>query len=386
VILDSTLNQLETAQLVRRSIDEEATYLFRHALTQDATYHTLLKNQRRELHRHIAHAYEELYAHQLDEFATVLGQHFAQAGERDKAVHYLRQAARLQVTRFAYAEATHDLELALALFKPEEVNENLLALLEELGDAYRLRLDSARAVALYQQSLAVWSHVEGAARLIKARLHRKIIQVALDFMWTAEREWEEWNRIAAESQVELQAELGFLADAPPDPEIVHVLSALSVFAWRIQSPPDWAAALSFAQDAVTMAEGLAVPMILSRALDALANIYDARNRLREHLQMVSRRLALAQSAAFDDPREKTDALRGMGMAHMYVGEYQAALPFLREAEQLAEDIQAHELHTYATALQAQCLFRLDRWDEVLALEEKWRGLEQRYSREQVGVT
>jgi ATP/maltotriose-dependent transcriptional regulator MalT len=126
--------------------------------------------------------------------------------------------------------------------------------------------------------------------------------------------------------------------------------------------------------------------VILSALDALANIYDARNRLREHLQIAARRLVLTQSAAFDDLREKIDALRGMGMAQMYVGEYQDALPSLREAEHLAENIQAYELHTYATGLQAQCLFRLDRWDEVLDLEKNWRALEQRYSREQVGVT
>ncbi|MDE3090292.1 MAG: hypothetical protein KGJ80_13000 [Chloroflexota bacterium] len=386
VNLETQLAQLETAQLVRRIGEEEAMCMFRHALTQDAAYHSLLVKQRREIHRHVAQAYEELYASRLDDFATVLGQHFALADERDKAVRYLRQAAQIQMTRYAYAEATHDLELALTLFQPEEANESFLALLEEAGDAYRLQRNSTRAIALYQQSLAVWSKVDGAARLIRVRLHRKIIQLVVDFMFTAKMESDQGNRIASASHGELQAELNLLTGAPPDPEIVQALGALSIFALRIQSPPDWDAALRFAQDAVTMAESLAVPAILSSALDALANIYDARNRLREHLQMASRRLALTQPVAFDDRREKADALRGMGMAQMYVGEYQDALPYLREAEQLAENIQAYELHTYATGLQAQCLFRLDRWDDVLELEKKWRALEQRYSREQVGVT
>jgi len=383
--LGGTLTQLETAQLVRR-LGEEAMYMFRHALTQDATYQSLLLKQRREMHLQVAQAYEELFAHRLDEFAPVLGLHFALAGERDKAVFYLRQAAKFQMTRYAYAEVTQNLELALTLFKPEEVNGIFLVLLEESGDAYRFCRDSARAIAHYQQALAVWNKVDGAERLTKVRLHRKIIQVTVDFMFTVKMAVEHGNSIVSTAREELKVELELLAGASPDPEIVQALGALSIYALRIQSPPDWDAAMRFAQEAVTMAESLAAPVILSSALDALANIYDARNRLREHLQMASRRLALTQSLGFDDLREKIDALRGIGMAQMYIGEYQVALPFLREAESLAEKIQAHELHTYATALQAQCLFRLDRWDDVLELEKKWRTLEQQYSREQVGVT
>lgn len=382
--LDSHLSQLENAELVHRLEEEELSFIFKHVLLQNSAYESLLKYDRPRLHLQVANAIERLYPDRLQEFAAMLGQHFARAGERDKAVSYLRQAAQFQAARYAYVEATHHFELALALFKPEEANENLLVLLEEAGDAYRLQGNSDRAIALYHQAMAVWHQLEGAARLTPVRLHRKIIQLAVDFMWTADRGLEQWNQIALASQIELQSELKFLKDAPPDPEIVQALSSLSIFAWRIQSPPDWDAALSYAQDAVSMAEVLATPAILSRAFDALANIYDARNRLREHLQIASRRLV--ESARFDDLRERTDALHAMGMAHLYVGQYQDAMPFLREAEQIAENIQAIELQTYSRALQAQCLFRLDRWDDVLDLEKKWRALEQLYSREQVGVT
>ncbi|HEY6042334.1 MAG TPA: hypothetical protein VIX58_09395 [Anaerolineae bacterium] len=385
--LDSQLTHLENAQLVRRLLeDKELAFVFKHVLFQESAYQSLLKHERPRLHLQVAYAIERLYPNRRQEFAALLGQHFALAGERAQAVPYLRQAAQFQLTRYAYAEATQQLQVALALYKPEEASEEFVVLLEETADAYRLTRNGTRAIELYQQALAVWSRVDSAARLIKVRLHRKIVQAVVDFMFTVKLESEQGNSIARASQVELLAELELRKSAPPDPEIVQALGALSIFAYRIQSPPDWDAALSLAQNAVTMAEGLAAPLILSGALDALANIYDARNRLREHLEIASRRLALTQSGTGDDLREKIDALRGMGMAHMYVGEYQDALPLLREAEHLAEDIQAYELHTYATGLQAQCLFRLDRWDDVIELEKKWRTLEQRYSREQVGVT
>jgi tetratricopeptide (TPR) repeat protein len=257
--LDTQLLQLENAQLVRQLLDEEPAYIFKHALVQDTAYQSLLKQDRKQLHRVVGEALEEAYPAQLDENAALLGQHFALAGERDKAVPYLRQAAQRQVTRYAYAEAVHFLELALSLFKPEEANGDFLALSEEAGDAYHLLRNSTRTIALYQQSLAVWSKVDGAAWMTKVRLHRKIIQVAVDFMFTVEMELAQGNRVAGASQSELHAELELQKGASPDPEIVQALGALSIFALRIQSPPDWDAALRFAQDAVTMAEGLAAP-------------------------------------------------------------------------------------------------------------------------------
>ena len=71
---------------------------------------------------------------------------------------------------------------------------------------------------------------------------------------------------------------------------------------------------------------------------------------------------------------------------MYVGEYDQALPYLTEAAGIATRIQATDQIANALGIQAQCLFRMDRWDEVLAIEEEWRDLEKRYARERVGET
>jgi len=68
-----------------------------------------------------------------------------------------------------------------------------------------------------------------------------------------------------------------------------------------------------------------------------------------------------------------------------VGQYLEALPYLQEAESLAIQIQAIDQCVYAVRRQSRCWFRLDRWDAVLEAEQKWRALEQRYTREQSDV-
>ena len=169
-------------------------------------------------------------------------------------------------------------------------------------------------------------------------------------------------------------------------EMVRVLTALSMDAWRMEDPPDWETAQDYAQQAVEMAQHVDSPVDLSRALGALATVLDGRSRLREHLQVTQQRLEICRQPGFDDPAEFIDALHSAGTALMYVGEYERAIALLEEAENLARSSQLFFQQTGALGVLAQCLFRLDRWDEVLAIEGKWRDLEGRYTRERVGGT
>jgi tetratricopeptide (TPR) repeat protein len=124
----------------------------------------------------------------------------------------------------------------------------------------------------------------------------------------------------------------------------------------------------------------------SLAYGALGNVLDGRSRLRDHLQVAERRLAICRLPEFSDTREQIEALRALGSALMNVGEYAEALPHLDEAVALAIRVRATDQIVNSLGIQAQCLFRLDRWDEVLAVEDRWRELERRHTREQVGPT
>jgi ATP/maltotriose-dependent transcriptional regulator MalT len=134
---------------------------------------------------------------------------------------------------------------------------------------------------------------------------------------------------------------------------------------------------------VAMAAELDSPVDQSQALGALASVLDGRSLLREHQRVTQQRLALCRLPHFD-VYESIEAVRSAAAAHMYVGEYEQALVGLREAEDLAVRAQVVEQQANALGLQVQCFFRLDRWDEVLATETKWRELERKYPRERVG--
>ncbi len=223
--------------------------------------------------------------------------------------------------------------------------------------------------------------------MISIRLHRKIVEIATDTKWSVdEKTYREYGAISQESRATLAASLGAMAQQEAHPETVRSLVVLSIDAWRIQQPPDWEAAQEYAGEAVAMAEKLDDPVLLSKSLGALANVLDGRSLLRDHVAISERRLALCQEDHFEDIREKIDALRGAGVGLMYVGEYEQALPYLDEAAELATTIEATDQIANALGIKAQCLFRQDRWDEVLAVEDAWRDLEQRYPRERIGET
>ncbi len=113
--LTTQLDQLENAQLVRRALDEELAYLFKHALTQESAYESILIKRRREIHRRIAEVYEQFYPERLDEFAALLAQHFDQAGDDDKTVEYAIRAGDQAMALYAYAEARGFYSLALVV-------------------------------------------------------------------------------------------------------------------------------------------------------------------------------------------------------------------------------------------------------------------------------
>ena len=385
--LDKDLGALVRMDLIREAARvPELAYAFRNPLTQEAVYNTILLRRRREFHRRVGEAIQALYPDQLEGLFGLLAHHFTMAGEREQAIQYSRLASKQAVALFAYEDAAAPLQSALQLLKPEDLPSVRLTLLEELGDVYRLLRDANRALPLFQQAIDLAGGLPDDP-ITLVRLHRKVVEFIMEAKWTVSLEFfQQASELAAASRKELQRLLEQASGADPHVESVRALAALSYDAWRTQNPPDWDAAQKFAQAAVKMAEPLDDPAVHSRALGALARVMDARGLLREHLHVAQRRLQLVLDGRIVDPSEHIDVLNSMGMARMYVGEYEAALPHLLEAAALAEKANVVGPLNAALGLRAQCLFRLDRWDAVLELEQQWRALERRYPRERLGPT
>ncbi|MBI3798656.1 MAG: AAA family ATPase [Deltaproteobacteria bacterium] len=95
----------------------EVEYIFKHALTQEVAYTSVLQEQRKILHERTAQALEELHSSRLDDHYSDLAHHYSRSGNAQKAVHYLHLAGQQAVQRSANAEAVSHLTTAIALLQ-----------------------------------------------------------------------------------------------------------------------------------------------------------------------------------------------------------------------------------------------------------------------------
>ena len=148
--LRAELAHLQAAEfLYETSLFPDLEYTFKHALTHEVAYGSVLHERRRALHARIVEAIETLHPDRLGEHVERLAQHALRGEVWPKAVAYLRQAAAKAVARSANREAVSCLEQALGALRhlPEspETREQAIDLrldlqvpLNNLGEIERL--------------------------------------------------------------------------------------------------------------------------------------------------------------------------------------------------------------------------------------------------------
>jgi len=109
------LPRLQTAEFIyEQPAFPEVEYTFKHALTRDVAYSSLLSERRQELHERTVRAIEDLFQDQLnDRRLRELAYHSTQSGNTEKAVDYFQQAGEKALQQSAYPEAVSDLSKAL---------------------------------------------------------------------------------------------------------------------------------------------------------------------------------------------------------------------------------------------------------------------------------
>jgi class 3 adenylate cyclase/predicted ATPase len=115
-------------------------YVFKHALTQEVAYNSLLTERRRILHERVGAAIEKLFADRLEEHIDQLAYHYGRGTNLTKAIEYMQRAGEQAVARSSLREAveklTGALELLRALPASQEHTRQELALQMSLGSAF----------------------------------------------------------------------------------------------------------------------------------------------------------------------------------------------------------------------------------------------------------
>jgi len=282
---DGALRELTALELIHeRRLFPELAYAFKHALTQDVAYASLLVQRRRELHRLVGGAIEELYTDRLPEHYEVLAHHFSQSEDVERALTYLLRAA------------------------------------EKATQAFGLR----QALELYGEALKTAARLEDRvpATTLMA-IHRARADLFLGV--------GEFKRSREEAET-----LVALARRVQDPPAQA--NALVQCASALQWAEDFPGALERAREAIELAEAAGAQGPLAGGLFVRGYMHAVSGRLDPAKEDVERALAIAR--AVGDPTRQALGLHTLALRSGWQGEYRQSLELATEGVQLAR---AHHL-------------------------------------------
>jgi tetratricopeptide (TPR) repeat protein len=139
----SQLSVLKDSELLyERGIYPQTTYIFKHALTQEVAYNSLLLKRRKEIHEEIGEAIEALYPDRLEEYYELLAYHYSHSANAEKTVQYLdlanQKAAKLSAMEEAKAYFDEAMGHLDTLPETEENRERRISLLVSQVEVFML--------------------------------------------------------------------------------------------------------------------------------------------------------------------------------------------------------------------------------------------------------
>ncbi len=161
--LDERLEELKVLELIyQKGYFPELSYMFKHALTQDVAYSTLLSERRIILHNITGSAIERLYEERLAEQYEVLAYHFYEGENWEKALEYLLKSAHKSFAALANQDAITYLDKALLAY--EQLKSNSKEILIEI---YMLRAEIFFTMTHLKEAIESYDYVMEIAHSIQ---------------------------------------------------------------------------------------------------------------------------------------------------------------------------------------------------------------------------
>ncbi len=163
--LDEVLGELKSLELIyQEAYFPELSYMFKHALTQDVAYRTLLRDRRKNLHRVIGAAIEELYAERLAEQVEMLAHHYYEGEAWEKALHYLERAGDKAAAAYLNEDALDYYARALKVCERAGPENS-----EAVADLSWKRANLYWTIGDYKAAVSEFTEVRDAARKLGDR-------------------------------------------------------------------------------------------------------------------------------------------------------------------------------------------------------------------------
>ncbi len=311
--LPQALERLKASGLVQQiSVVPEPLFRFKHALTQEVAYDSLLEHQRASMHRAVGHAIEARYATRLDEHADRLAHHFGRAESWVEAVRYGVQAADRTIGLNQNADALNTLERVegwLAQLPDDDTRRDLeadvLLRQERLSETLGMR---NRQLELVERLIGLLAPFGPSERLAQAYLRQGDAFTLLRRFEAAERALETALHISSER-----------ADSVGERNALRSIALLRSHEGR------HADALSIVERVLELGRQAADTRAEAGDMATMANILRAMGDVPRALTVLE--AALLRTAATDNPVRYGALLNVIGTVHRDLGDYDLALEY-----------------------------------------------------------
>jgi tetratricopeptide (TPR) repeat protein len=307
------------AFIVPRADGAAGEYAFRHVLTSDAIYSTLLRRERSELHGQVGQAIEALYHDRLDEQVYLLARHYSWSAMLDKALKYLIQAGEKAARDYLNLQARDYYQQALELLpRVEHARSQASQLYTGLGDVLVFVGEYDQARERYQAAEALIDSDDPSRIAASTALRRKIST-------TYERQGD------FDQALDHLDAAQYLLDGSELPLPGERVKNLNNIGWIHFRRGELDQANQYLCEALALAEEMHQPEIIASVYNRLGGIYFAKGDLDQAANFVRRSLSLRE--AMGDIGAVARSYNNLGLLEWKQGRWNAALDsFLRSAD------------------------------------------------------
>ena len=351
-----------TGLVQQTSVVPEPFYRFKHVLTQEVAYETLLEHQRLTLHAAAGRAIERRYADRVEEHLERLAHHFSRAGEWADAVRYgVRAADRSHaLSQFADALAMLDQTQRWVERLPEsaEQRESLADVLlrqERLCETLGLR---ARQLDIAERLIAVLAPFGGSSRLAEAYLRQGDVYTLLRRFDAADR--------ALGTSLRLSRELGDRAAER------NALRSMGLLRSHEQRPDD---AITIFEQALALDVELGETLAAAGDVASLGNVLRNIGRHDDALEALEQ--ALEYLSELDEPTKWCAVMVVIASVYRDLGDAEKALGYLERTRDVAVERRLPILVSFSMPAIAHIQLSQGRTEECLATYRQAADLSRR---------
>jgi tetratricopeptide (TPR) repeat protein len=350
--LGRALERLKSSGLVQQvTVVPEPSYRFKHALTQEVAYDSLLEHQRTALHAAVGRAIERRYATNLDEHADCLSHHFSRAEAWPDAVRYGLRAADRAAALSQNTDALNMLEQVeeWLLHLPDDparrdLHADALLRQERLCETLGLR---SRQLGLMDSLIALLAPHGPSARLAQAYLRQGDAFTLLRRFESADRALETALRIARERE-----------DCAAERAALRSIALLRSFEGRHDE------ARANIERVLELGRAAGDTRAEAGDLATLANILRATGQIERALSVLQ--TALERTTAADNPVRYGALLNVIGTCHRDLGNYDTALTYFRRVSEEGVEYRHPVNASHTLPAIAQIKLQQGHVDEALA--------------------